>query len=55
MLLGTDNEGWTAWHVAAIKGNLRILRVWEWANEKLTTEEINYELLLGIDNKGWTA
>ena len=56
MLLCTDNKGWTAWHVAAIKGNLRILQqVWEWAREKLTTYEINYELLLGIDNKGWTA
>jgi hypothetical protein len=41
--------------VAAIKGSLRILQVWEWAKEKLTTYEINYELLLGIDNKGWTA
>ena len=37
-------------------GNLDILqKVCEWANEKLTTEEINNKLLLGTDNEGRTA
>ena len=52
LLLGTDNEGRTVWHLAAIRGNLEILqKVWERANEKLTTEEINNKLLLGTDNE----
>ena len=37
-------------------GKLEILqRVWEWANEKLTTEEKNNKLLLGTDNEGRTV
>ena len=40
MLLGTDNQGWTAWHWAAYWGRLEISQiVWEWAEEKLTAEE----------------
>jgi len=42
ILLGTDCEGMSAWHWAAKNGNLEVLtNVWEWAEEKLTTEEIN--------------
>ena len=38
------------------RGKLEILqKVWEWANEKLTTEGINNKLLLGTDNEGWTV
>ena len=56
MLLGIHNKGWTASHVATKLGNLEILQqVWEWAKGKLTTDEINYELLLGMDSEGWTA
>jgi hypothetical protein len=49
-LLGTDNEGKTAWHLTVEFGELESLQnVWEWAREKLTTEEINNILLLGTD------
>jgi hypothetical protein len=38
--------------VAANRGGLEILqKVWEWANEKLTTEEINNKLLLATDKR----
>jgi uncharacterized protein YuzE len=34
-------------------GGLEMLeKTWQWANEKLTTEEINNNLLLATDNKG---
>jgi hypothetical protein len=29
--------------------------IWEWAEEKLTTEEISNKLLLGTDNNAMTA
>jgi hypothetical protein len=44
------------WHWAACKGNLDILlKVWEWAEEKLTTEDINNNFLLATDNEGMSA
>jgi ABC-type dipeptide/oligopeptide/nickel transport system permease subunit len=56
LLLGTDNKGRAAWHVAAARGKSEILQqLWEWANKKLTPEEINNKLLLGTDNKGRAA
>ena len=56
MLLSTDNEGKTAWHWAAGKGNLDVLqKVWEWANENLTREEINNKFLLSTGNEGKIA
>jgi len=56
LLLSTDNEGKTAWHWAAGEGNLDVAqKVWEWANENLTREEINNKLLLSTDNEGMTA
>ena len=56
MLLGTDNYGKTAWHRAAKRGNSEILqKLWEWAKENLTPEEINNELLLCTDKEGTTA
>jgi phage-related minor tail protein len=30
LLLTTDNEGMTAWHLATCDGNLDILQQWEW-------------------------
>jgi hypothetical protein len=30
-------------------------KVWEWANENLTREELNNKLLLSTDNEGMTA
>jgi len=39
LLLGTDNKGRTAWHLAAEKGNLEVRqKLWEWVQENLTTE-----------------
>jgi hypothetical protein len=56
LLLRTDNEVRTVWHVVAYKGYLENLQnIWEWANENLTTEEITNKLLLGTDNVGRTA
>ena len=46
----------TALHEAAKEGNLDILlKVWDWPQEKVTTEEINNKLLLATDNEGMTA
>ena len=56
LLLGTDNEGWTVWQLAAMGGRLETLKkVWEWAKENLTIEEINNNVLLDTDNEGWTV
>jgi quinol monooxygenase YgiN len=53
LLLGTDNDGRTAWHLAPERGHSDLLhKIWEWAEEKLTAEEMNNKLLLGTDNKG---
>jgi hypothetical protein len=42
--------------LAILRGKLVTLeKFWEWAKEKLTTEEINNKLLLGTDNEGRTA
>jgi len=32
-----------------------LLKIWEWAQEKLTTENINNKLLFVTDNDGMTA
>ena len=46
----------SVWHVAAVQCNVEVLqKVWEWAKEKLTTEEINNKLLLGTEKDGKTA
>jgi hypothetical protein len=43
----------TAWHWAACKGNLDILqKLWIWAEEKLSKEEINNTLLFVTDSEG---
>ena len=39
MLLVTDEEGRTAWHIAAERGNSEILqKLWDWAKENVTEE-----------------
>ena len=56
MLLSTDNNGRSAWHCAALQGNLDVLqKVWECANENLTRGEINNIMLLSTDYEGMTA
>ena len=56
MLLGTDKDGKTAMHYAATWGNSDILqKLWEWAKENLTREEINNNLLLDTDKDGRTT
>jgi hypothetical protein len=41
----------------AVKGGKleTLLKVWEWAKETLTKEEINNKLLLATDDKGRTV
>ena len=42
MLYSTDNEGMSAWYMAATESNLELLQnVWEWAEKKLKTQELN--------------
>jgi len=51
LLLGTDKDEMTAWHCAAKWSNSEIFeKLWEWAKDKLTTEDINNKMLLGTDN-----
>jgi ankyrin repeat protein len=52
-LLAQDHYGRTAWHLAAEWGNTVLLqKLWEWAKQTLTREEIKSKLLLGeIQNK----
>jgi len=46
----------TTWYSAAYRGKLDILlQVWEWAENKLTMEDIHNKFLLDIDNAGMTA
>jgi hypothetical protein len=54
LLLATDDEGRTVWHLAASRGESEILQtLWDWAKQKLTTEKIN-KLLLATDVEGRT-
>jgi len=56
MLLSTDNEGQTVWQLAACGGKLEVMqKIWEWDQEKLTTQEINNTFLMARDYKGMTA
>jgi hypothetical protein len=46
----------TAWQWAAYEGKLHgVLKLWEGAQDTLTKEEINNEVLLATDNKGMTV
>jgi len=41
MLLHTHGEGRNAWHIAAFGGEVDVMqKIWELAEERLTTEEI---------------
>ena len=56
MILGVDNWGTIAWHVAATWGKLEILqKLCNSAREELTTEEVYNKLFLGTDNEGMTV
>jgi hypothetical protein len=56
MLLRTHNEERAAWHLAAYRGEEDVMqKIWEWAEEKLTTKGIKNEMLLRTDNEGGTA
>ena len=56
MLFGTDNEGWTVWYWAAERGHLESLKkLWDWAKENLTREEIYNKFLFGTGNWNPTA
>ena len=56
MLLCKDDGETTAWHFAAHWGELDLMqKIWELAEEKLTTEEIKNEILLRTDHEGTTA
>ena len=46
MLLDTDQLGLTEYHVAARYGTLDVLqKIWDWAKEILTKEELKIDLL----------
>jgi len=56
VLLAKYREGFTAWHISVVSNNTQVLeKLWEWAGNKLTTEDINNTLLLGTDREGKTA
>ena len=47
MLLAKDEEGFTAWLISVVSNNTHVLeKLWEWAEKKLTEEELKYKLLL---------
>jgi endo-1,4-beta-D-glucanase Y len=52
LLLGKDKRRETAWNLAAEKGNVEVMqKIWEWAEEKLTREEIKNNLLSHNDRE----
>jgi hypothetical protein len=56
LLLGKDKMRETAWNLAAERDNVEVIqKIWEWSQEKLTTEEIKNNLLLRTDREGRTA
>jgi len=56
LLLAKDKERKSAYFVATERGNIQVLKkLWEFANEKLSTEEINNKLLLDTDKEGMTG
>ena len=53
LLLARNDEGMTAWHEVTSWGQLEILqKIWNLAEEILTTEEINKIFLLATDDEG---
>jgi hypothetical protein len=56
LLSSTEINGNTAWQLAAKKGALDIFKkIWDWAIDIPTTEEIKNKLLLSTKNEGNTA
>jgi len=56
MLLAIYSIRSTAWHNAIYQNNIHVLeKLWEWAKENLTTENINNKLLLATDHNGMTV
>jgi hypothetical protein len=48
LLLTQDHYGRTAWHLAAVWGNIELLEeLWRLAKQKLTPGKLKYQLLLG--------
>ena len=48
--------GKTAFHLATEWDKLDLLKkIWEWAKETITTDEVNNKLLFGTDNMEMTA
>jgi hypothetical protein len=55
MLLATDNEGRTVFHVAAENWKVEVFHgIWNLAKENLTEEGVN-KILLPTDNEGRTV
>jgi len=55
MFIAKDKFEKTAWYMAAEKGQLEVLhKLWEWAKELLTQEEIKY-VFVDKDGFGRTA
>jgi hypothetical protein len=56
LLLAQDDGRHTALHLAAMGGHTKVLeKIWEWAKEKLKTEELVNKLLLAKDSGEKTA
>jgi hypothetical protein len=56
LLLAQNIEGKSAYFMATESGNLQVLeKLWEYAKEKLTTEDINNKILLARYNEGMTV
>jgi hypothetical protein len=56
MLLSTNSEGNKAWRLAAGESEPEKLhKMWEWAIDILTIDEVKNKLLLSKDNYGYTA
>jgi len=50
LLLDTDSMGRTAWYLAEENGNVQVLhKLWDWAEKKLTTEEIKIKFFIHRD------
>ena len=53
MLLAKDSDGKTIWHLALASQWQELgvwQKIWEWAKEYLTTEEMKKELLLATES-----
>ena len=56
MLSASDRHGNTPWDLALKWGTLDLLqKIWEWAKENLTTEELNNKLFFATNHEKMTA